>query len=65
MIMHFVANNEKCRKYVFLGGSAQIVTILQREGHQNLLQHNIGGGVFPIYYNITMGGGAGPQICIT
>ena len=34
----------KCRKYTFLGGSAQIITILHR-------------GVIEIYYNITMGGG--------
>ena len=67
MISRFVANSEKCRKYTFLGGSAQIITILQRGGYQNLLQYYMGGGVFPIYYNITMGGGglSGPQICIT
>ena len=29
MISRFVANLEKCRKYTFLGGSAQIITILQ------------------------------------
>ena len=39
----FCSNSEKCRKYMFLGGSAQIITILHA------------GGVFPIYYNITMG----------
>ena len=56
MISRFVANSEKCRKYTFLGGSAQIITILQG-----------GGGFFQIYYNITMGGKglSGPQICIT
>ena len=45
MISRFVANSEKCRKYTFLGGSAQIITILHR------------GGVIQIYYNITWGGG--------
>ena len=28
MISRFVANSEKCRKYTFLGGSAQIITII-------------------------------------
>ena len=56
MITHLVANSEKCRKYAFLGGSAQIITILHRGGYRNLLQYYMGGGVFPIYYNITMGG---------
>ena len=44
MISRFVANSEKCCKYTFLGGSAQIITILHR-------------GVIKIYYNITWGGG--------
>ena len=57
MISRFVANSEKCRKYTFLGGSAQIITILHRGGYRNLLQYYMG-GVFPIYYNITMGGGS-------
>ena len=57
MISRFVANTEKCRKYTLLGGSAQIITILHRGGYQNLLQYYLG-GVFPIYYNIAMGGGA-------
>ena len=39
MISRFVANSEKCRKYTFLGGSAQIITILHRGGYQNLLQY--------------------------
>ena len=43
MISHFVANSEKCRKYTFLGGSTQIITISH-------------GGVIEIYYNITWGG---------
>ena len=43
MISRFAANSEKCRKYTFLGGSAQIITILHR-------------GVIKIYYNITWGG---------
>ena len=49
------------------GGPSQFITILQRGGYQNLIQYYMG-GVFPIYYNITMGGGgglSGPQICIT
>ena len=44
MISCFVANSEKCRKYTFLGGSAQIITILHRGGYQNLLQYYNGGG---------------------
>ena len=47
MISRFVANSEKCRKYTFLGGSAQIITILHREGHWNLLQCYMGGGGLP------------------
>ena len=58
MISRFVANLEKCRKYALLGGSAHIITILHRGGYQNLLQYYMG-GVFPVYYNITMGGGGG------
>ena len=37
-------NSEKCRKYMFLGGFAQIITILHRR-------------VIEIYYNTTKGGG--------
>ena len=44
MISRFVANSEKCRKYTFLGGSAQIITILHMGGYQNLLQYYMGGG---------------------
>ena len=57
MITRFVAKSEKCRKCMFLGGSAQIIMILHRGGYRNLLQYYLGGGVLPIYYNITMGGG--------
>ena len=67
MILRFVANSEKCRKYTFLGGSAQIITILHRGGHWNLLQNYKGGGGLPDllqYYN-GWGGLSGPQICIT
>ena len=55
----FVANSEKCRKYTFLGGSSQIITILH--GGVSEIYYNItwGGGVFPIYYNITWGGSLG------
>ena len=42
-MIFFVANSEKCCKYTFLGGSAQIITIFH-------------GGVIKIYYNITWGG---------
>ena len=45
MITHLVANSEKCRKYAFLGGSAQIITILHRGGYRNLLQYYMGGGL--------------------
>ena len=56
MISRFVANSEKCRKYTFLGGSAQIITILHRVGYRNLLQYYMGGGLPDLlqYYN---GGG--------
>ena len=43
MISRFVANSEKCRKYMFLGGITQIITILHRGGYQNLLQYYNGG----------------------
>ena len=33
----------KCRKYTFLGGSFQIITILHSGGCQNLLQYYMGG----------------------
>ena len=42
-MIFFVANSEKCCKYTFLGGSAQIITILHRGGYQNLLQYYNGG----------------------
>ena len=51
MISRFAANSEKCRKYTFLGGSAQIITILH-------------GGVIKIYYNITWGEGSSQFITI-
>ena len=57
MITHFVANSEKCRKYSFLGGSAQIIPILHRGGYRNSLKYYMGGGVFLIFYNITIGEG--------
>ena len=57
MISRFVANSEKCRKYTYLGGSAQIITIIHK-----------GGGVIEMDYNIifntTIWGLTGPQICI-
>ena len=57
MISRFVANSEKCRKYTFLGGSAQIITILHRGVYRNLLQYYNGGGLPDLlqYYN---GGGS-------
>ena len=66
MISRFAANSEKCRKYTFLGGSAQIITILHR-GVIKIYYNITWGGDFQIYYNITMGGGglSGPKICIT
>ena len=65
MISHFVANSEKCRKYTFLGGSAQIITILHRGGYQNLLQYYMGGGLPNLLQYYNGGGGlSGPQICI-
>ena len=52
-MIFFVANSEKCCKYTFLGGSAQIITILHRGGYQNLLQYYMGGGLPNLlqYYN--------------
>ena len=41
--LEFVANSEKCRKYTFLGGPAQIITLLHWGGYQNLFQYDIGG----------------------
>ena len=53
MISRFVANSEKCRKYTFLGGSAQIITILHRGGYRNLSQYYMGGALPNLlqYYN--------------
>ena len=39
MILRFVANLQKYRKYTFLGGSAQIITILHRFFSRNLSQY--------------------------
>merc|ERR1711978_397548 len=46
----------KCRKYTFLGGSFQIITILHSRGCKKLLQYYIVGGLPDLlqYYN---GGG--------
>ena len=67
MITRFVAYSEKCRKYMFSGGSAQSITILHRGGYQNLLQYYMGGGLPNLlqYYKGGWGGLSGPQICIT
>ena len=66
MISRFVAILEKCRKYMFWGASAQIITIIHRGGYRNSLQYYMGGGLPDLlqYYN---GGGdlSRPQICIT
>ena len=65
MISRFVANSEKCRKYTFLGGSAQIITILHRGGYRNLLRYYRGGGL-PYLLQYHNGGGlSGPQICMS
>ena len=58
MILRFVANSEKCRKYTFLGCSAQIIMILHRGGYQNLLQYYMGGGGLPDLLQYYNGGGA-------
>ena len=60
MISRFVANSEKCCKYTFLGGSAQIITILHRGGYQNLLQYYMGGGL-PDLLQYYKGGGVSPD----
>ena len=57
MISRFVANLEKCRKYALLGESAQIITILYREGYQNLLQYYMGGGLPNLLQYYNRGGG--------
>ena len=56
MISRFVANSEKCCKYTFLGGSAQIITILHRGGYRNLLQYYMGGSTR--FITISQWGGA-------
>ena len=56
IITRFLANLETCSHYAFLGGYAQIITILHRWGG------------FPIYCSIIWGVGgclSAPQICIT
>ena len=45
MFTHFVANSEKCRKYAFLGGSTQIITILHRGGSLKFITILQGGGL--------------------
>ena len=65
MISRCVANSEKCRKFKFLDGSLQIITILHREGYQNLLQYYMGGGLPNLLQYYKGGGLSGPQICIT
>ena len=59
MFTHFVAKSEKCRKYAFLGGSTQIITILHRRGHWNLLQYYKGGGSSQFITILQGGGGRG------
>ena len=63
MFTRFVANLEKCRKYAFLGGSTQIITILHRGGQQNLLQYYMGGppGGSSRFITILQGGGGVPR----
>ena len=39
IISRFVANLEKCREYAFLGGYANIITILHGGGLPNLIQY--------------------------
>ena len=56
MISRFVEFGKMSQIHVFRG-SAQIITLLHWGGYQNLLQYYMG-GVFPIYHNITMGGGS-------
>ena len=53
--MQFVTNYEKCRKYVLLGGCAQIITILYREGHRNVTW---GGGSSRFITILQQGGGS-------
>ena len=65
MISRFVANSEKCCKYTFLGGSAQIITILHRGGYQNLLQYYMGGGLPNLLQYYNGGGGlSGPKFVL-
>ena len=51
----FCRVSEKYCKYAFLGGSTQIITILHRGVIEIYYITTKGGGVFPIYYNITRG----------
>ena len=64
MITRFVAYSEKCRKYMFSGGSAQSITILHRGGYQNSLQYYMGGSLRTpnLYMCITYNGR--PLMCI-
>ena len=54
---HFVANLEKYYEYVFLGGSAQIITILHRGGYRHLLQYYMGRGGSSQFITILQWGG--------
>ena len=68
MIIRFVVNKEKWRKYMFYGGSPCLLHITWGVRGVIKTYYNIiwGGPVLPIYYNITWGGGlSGPQICMT
>ena len=56
MILRFVANSEKCRKYTFLP-SVQIIMILHSGGYQNLLQYYMGVEGLPDLLQYYNGGG--------
>ena len=55
-MIFFVANSEKCCKYTFLGGPPRLLRYYIG-GLSKFITILHGGGVFPIYYNITSGRG--------
>ena len=59
IISRFVANLEKCRDYAFLGGYANIITILQKGGLPNILQYLKRGLPNLIQYNMVGEGSLG------
>ena len=59
MITHYVANYEKCRKYVFLGGYAQIFTYYIGRVIEIFIQCYMGEGSSQFISILQWGGGGG------